>query len=454
MPTRSSLRPSYNLLLLFQGDKPGSTQVPVLEGNLLFEACTESVAGSKAEWKPFQHYKLVEEQSTYRPLEFNVWTGTWDAFDRPYWSVATTNDAYWGYRGEFGETGRLNQGLSAWYDPMQGEGFTPPPADLTALTHRALRSMLPYIRPDLSLLNSLYELKDIKSVGKTIRLVKRFTSSLGGRLSRCLARLLHSSADGYLQAEFNVLPMLSDLCGIQSALSTYERRIRRLINNEGKVVTRHYTLGYSEEPPYTVQQTQALGMNQYSSSPLLQNVAYCERRVFTRPAVFHAEIEYNYNYSDFVRAHASLLGLLDAVGVNFNPRIIWAAIPWSFVVDWLVGVGRFVDNFKLVNLEPRLNIQRYLWSIERARSIVVSRYIRADDNFTMTQGSYSGPYQLPTVNETSYRRDVTLPGSIELEVRGITRSEVTLGAALAVCNKPHPKRKWRIDPSLRRRVRR
>ncbi|DAD50605.1 maturation protein [ssRNA phage Gerhypos.1_37] len=40
-------------------------------------------------------------------------------------------------------------------------------------------------------------------------------------------------------------------------------------------------------------------------------------------------------------------GFLDSLGFELNPQIVWDAIPFSFVVDWFVGVGDWLSQFKI-----------------------------------------------------------------------------------------------------------
>jgi hypothetical protein len=44
-------------------------------------------------------------------------------------------------------------------------------------------------------------------------------------------------------------------------------------------------------------------------------------------------------------------GLLDALGFELNPKIIWDALPFTFVIDWFFGVGNWLQGFKIDSLE-------------------------------------------------------------------------------------------------------
>lgn len=164
----------------------------------------------------------------------------------------------------------------------------------------------------------------------------------------------------------------------------------------------------------------------------------------THASHFHAQIEYNFNYTQFQREHAHVLALLDALGVNFNPAIVWNALPWSFVVDWVVGVSRWLDNLKVGNMEPKINILQYLWSVRRSRTVQVegkvafNKYFSGYDPYTYYPTAY---VSFPVTYETAYRRSAGLPGPSWFETSGLSSKEFSLGAALVVSHRRHPKRK-------------
>ncbi len=46
-----------------------------------------------------------------------------------------------------------------------------------------------------------------------------------------------------------------------------------------------------------------------------------------------------------------LRGFLDALGFELDPRIIWDAIPFSFVFDWFISIGDFLHRYRIDTLE-------------------------------------------------------------------------------------------------------
>jgi len=387
-------------------------------------------------WKDFEHYKVqvapaAEGQFKMR-FGVDLGVGSWDNYQL-YIGTATNPYAFYGR--EFGDPGMLNSGLPGLYDPqsVEGEHFVDPPPDLQQYLSRAFRTMMPTVKSNLSLVNSVIELKDFKSVPHTLSGMRNIAKGIW-RQRATLREILRSSSDGYLQAKFNILPLLSDIAGIRSALSSSSKRIRALISRAGRRQLAHFTCPIDSETRQTydtAKSTFPTWNNGYDSVDHAVSCNYDIERFSYSGATFHAQMEYSYDYSRFQTQHAELLALLDSLGVNSNPAIIWNAIPWSFVVDWVVGVGRWLDSFKVGNMDPTIRIAQCLWSVRRTRTIVVQRR----SNFPKYYG-FSGPTiqdttsTFPVVTETSYRRNVFVPTGASLTTSGLNLSELSLGSAL------------------------
>jgi len=318
--------------------------------------------------------------------------------------------------------------------PVDDGSFIAPPAELAVLTEYAKNSMLPRIRAELSGINSLIELKDFKSlpellsrvgfqVGKLLTL--RVKELLKGQTLRSYLR---GSAGHFLNWEFNLAPFISDVRAVMHVLTGIEERVRANLRAAGKVQHRHYGRVFSEN----------LGQGSYHSTRTLFNgpdvlVVVIDRLVYVEPSRYHAEIEYHYRYSDFQAEYAQLLGLLDAFGVNLNFATIWRAIPFSFIVDWVIGVGRFLDRLKLRNMDPTINIHGFLWSVSRSRKVdcKIGRY---SSNYppNIDRWAPQTNYPLPSTVETAYRRDNLLPEVYSFETSDVSSVEFTLAAALGI----------------------
>jgi hypothetical protein len=397
-------------------------------------------------WKPVQHYK----RWTSPKADNGGFTHLIDnATDFHGYRIGVHKDPYWGYRGGYGPGNEPFTGLVPMYVKV-GEGqFIPAPSQYAQLQQRSLDRLLPLIKSELSIINSIIELKDFQSLPRTLASLGKFLIKSG----RTLRSAFHTAADSYLQAQFNILPLLSDISGIHAALLKTSARINDLVSRAGRVQEKHWSFSWDEFPADNYLPNGNGYFIQPNIVPGLHDIAptIARRLTVNYPTTFHAQIRYNYNYLEYQAAHAQILGFLDAIGANLNPSIIWNAIPWTFVVDWVVGVSRWLDQFKHYALEPQINILSYLSSVKRQRSVYLTTENGPID--TVIFGEYFYPQRypvlrnpLPGVHETSYRRDVSIPTISSILTSGLTLKEVSLGAALVVTRKFNPKKakRWHV----------
>lgn len=406
-----------------------------------YEEITPNSEGGRKVWKSFEHYKAFRVSPRGYAGQLPIVANGESLL---HWIEAASSNLRFAVGGfasndnevrPFGEPGLPLQGLPVFYDKRSDGGFIPPPPNLDDLERKALQAILPNVKAELSALNALYELKDFTSLPRTIAKIGEIGLHNRGR-SHTLMQLLRGTADSYLQASFNILPFLSDLKGIQNSLKRTKSRIDGLLTRAGKPQRRHWATTWNEDDKDDL--SDAYYANT-SFHPYQQMCSYHLRRSLRRSqASFHVEIEYNYNYTQYQVANAQLLGMLDSLGINLNPAIIWNAIPWSFLVDWVFGVSRWLDQFKVQNMEPKINIRNYCWSIRRKRELLLWKtYLPFDSRFPSYPSGRSVP--LPTVTEVSYRRHVTTPGVSSIISSGLSLREFSLGAALVLPRRWTPK---------------
>jgi hypothetical protein len=422
----------------------------------------ESWNGGRDTWKNFEHYKLMSTKPRRIGHQF-VNAASFGEFH--YDASSTKQTTRWrlytgagNYSTPFGEAGEPNSGLPAFYQLNTIDGtFVPAPVGLDDLNDRALKAMLPQIKENLSLVNSIIELKDFKSLPGLIRrfreIVPFVTRFLKTKKSiPTLLDFLRLPSETYLTYQFAMAPLVRDIMGLYASLADYQAQINDLINREGKMQTHHFSYKWFEFPESLTETSPSYGLDQPPSS--VDDPAYTwnqERVTFHSASEFHAEIQYNYNYTKFQRTYASLLRLLDRLGINFNTQIVWNALPWSFVVDWVVDVSQFLGYYgKVKNMEPVINILQYLWSIKRSRKIKVDMICNTVHPLVPNHYTPGTRISYPVVTETAFRRQVGLPGVSSITTSGLSPKELSLGAALAICQRRYrgPRRLSAPRPGL------
>jgi hypothetical protein len=361
------------------------------------------------------------------------------------------------YSGEYGDYGRFDNGLPA-LSVLDDEGIEQRTVDADnqdELVSVALQRLWPTVKGELSLVNSIVELKDFITLKQTINNVRTAieTFSLKGfKRSRSLRdHFIHTGADNFLQWKFNLAPLISDILSIGKAVATSGKRIDALLAGEGKTVTRHWTKPLLEDAYVSFEESSTYSQNPngwadyevweredtvdsdfhrvsgpwnlYPSTRMVSS----RRIVSYSPAMFHAQIRCTYEYDALQREFAHRFALLDSLGVNLDPSIIWNAIPWSFVLDWVLGVGKLLSSYTFENMSPRVRVLRYQCSVRRERSITVKS--------CAINGGITTEYTHPVVRETSYKRfNVPLVGSL-LTASGLSPVEIALGSSLVLTRK-------------------
>jgi hypothetical protein len=358
-------------------------------------------------------------------------------------------------------------------DEADGDGFVPKPPALDSYITASLRAMMPTIKNELSLVNSIIELKDFRSLPHTLLSLKNFASRLtnvvkrkpklkdGARQIRSsfsastptMSEALGVGSDAYLQSQFNILPLLSDIAGINTAIRRTKARVNDLLVRQGKRQVKHFKLlvptnQATETSGEKLYQLHGGQFDGYLGSSTTETGSYaspsasfkCVREFLPdQYAEFHAQVEYNFWFTRFQTENAQWLGLLDALGVNLNPAIIWNAIPWTFVIDWVVDIGRWLNDRRVLNLEPAVNISRYMWSWKLSRTV----RLRIAANTELVP-QFSGYTYLPDLVETIYRRQNELPTHAQfLTGSGLSSKELSLGVALLITTGKHHKSRKR-----------
>jgi len=315
-------------------------------------------------------------------------------------------------------------GLNSHYG--ESTGIIPEPPNLATWKQRALSSMMPEVKSQLSLVNSIIELKDFHSYVKVAKNLWRWVDKSIGTNPLRNWRKYTKGSDAYLQWKFNIAPLISDICGIHAALSRSQKRLNDLTSRNGKRQTRHWSHSFQEEYAY-MDHTDGPWYNVDTLPfPLVTMDARMERSVYTSLTEVHIMLDFSILISQYEIENARLLALLDELGVNLNPSIIWNAIPYSFIVDWVFKVGKYLEQFQMKNLEPQINIHQGLWSVKRKRITT----LRVRTRNRGIPGAAGGTNLVSKVFEDSYRRDLFMPSSNSLEVSGLNSSEFSLGAAL------------------------
>lgn len=238
------------------------------------------------------------------------------------------------------------------------------------------------LRPDLtalSLPNFLLELDDIQKLWpqlkKNIALWQKLSKGLGSNSGSSTAKVL---AGDHLAYSFGIKPLLGDLRIMREILASLIAKIEDFNKRAGLYSSNQLTV---ENTLLTKGGTILQGGNAQFPIPWYA--------VMTRKKV--VGLTYRASPIEVTKGYLSILRvLMDALGFELNPRILWDAVPFTFVLDWFFDVGSWIERHKHDTLElPIVYVDSF---VQQTLDLTISsHYIQNKDNLITDFGRRDWP---------------------------------------------------------------
>jgi len=209
-------------------------------------------------------------------------------------------------------------------------------------------------QPDLtqmSLPNFLYDIKQITSLFDLWS--KRISSA-------------RNLAGAHLNYKYGWKPTLGDLTSVIETMATFRRRLKTFKSLLGvKIKDTKSNLNR------TVQKSGTFNYQGDSHQPCHWNVLLTQKvhsyfTYYPKPVTAMGPLD------EFVRS------TMDAYGFELNAQTVWDAIPFSFVVDYFLTVGKFLSHFKVDALE--LPIYLADSCVQHKQELTISSFLTLDQD--------------------------------------------------------------------------
>jgi hypothetical protein len=189
-------------------------------------------------------------------------------------------------------------------------------------------------KPVMGLANALFELKDVPGMLK----------------QRFLDRGLNSIFDYHLALQFGWKPLLNDMRNFYSTHVMMKKRLNKLLEDNGKPVHRVIRRPKRSVSGLVYEQTGGRALNLW---PVLPTYCYGDE------ALTHTKVEQVVENEDWFSGQfrywlpdkgdmpdwqytAMMTGRL--YGLNVTPGDVYAAMPWSWLIDWFTNAGDIISN--------------------------------------------------------------------------------------------------------------
>jgi hypothetical protein len=326
-----------------------------------------------------------------------------------------------------------------------------PVVDLDGMAEEAMAFMLPSINEGSSLINFIYELKDFKRYPEIWRRLRKSKHGILRSLSnppsrkKVTKRIIHNMAEAHLETSFGIVPFVSDVVSMYDELAGLAFKLTALKRHANKELVRHYKRIIPESPGIRpdrewVTSSRLAFWNFYSvehdgdGGDRAQFSVRRAARWVQRPT-YHATMRYSYSLPDMDRPLEMIWTHLDSLGVRLDPGIIWDAIPFSFLIDWVVDVSGFLHSFARDNYPIVTNVKEFCHSLAYHSMHMIS----VNPTWGVTGGTFAPPL-IPLQSYTDvweqsrryYIRKTASPSTHASSVKRLNLRKAALAGSLLI----------------------
>lgn len=267
--------------------------------------------------------------------------------------------------------------ITCAFPPSGWEGFSglsfvaPSASDMEAFNKRAYADMYPVIELVMDMPTFITEFTSIPDLFKSST-VKRFIDiakssrlkKINGaaddaeKAEKIIARKLKNLkgdkaevalAGDYLNWQFGWLPTMSDAQALYDTFRNLEKKLDQLIAHANKPQKAYYS-----ERIDVPEKVVDLRESQWNDG--------LQVKLAKHTVKYTAVMRYSYDLPQLKTLKRDALvkrAYLDALGFNNPLRTIWERVPFSFVLDWLIPVGDFLEQFSNHWVETTAKITDY-----------------------------------------------------------------------------------------------
>lgn len=177
--------------------------------------------------------------------------------------------------------------------------------------------------------------------------VQKLPSVPGATLFGKSGNVSKKFADEYLNAQFGVAPVISDIDGIVSTVRNTNRILKQLERDSGRLVRRRYRFPEERTNERIVSESR-----QYQTYPRMDTVLYGSPGLYTVDRVTVKRMWFSGAYSYHYQQGNELWDRLmrseqkgnRLFGARLSPSLAWELAPWSWAADWVTNAGDVISN--------------------------------------------------------------------------------------------------------------
>lgn len=311
----------------------------------------------------------------------------------------------------------------------------------------ALQAMMPSFNGgDNSLVNFILELKDFKDVWKYVaggftKKVSRLNAfrvkDRNGRerslwIDMDKGKPLQKLSQYYLAYNFGWRPLYNDVVSLVKSLTGFLKTYDELVRRQNRPQQRYWGQWIAGTATNeTVYHESENGPNGGWVGPFLGSARVRVIQEAHAGIRYHATLRYRYSIpNELFTTGGKAKAFLDLLGVSRNPAVLWNAIPFTFIIDWVVNVSAYLERLKVDNIKIQTELLDFCHSARVERTIRMD--VQTNNRYKPSPYSYMAAETSDVCRKREYKRRVGIPDLMTaISTSGLSPREFLLGGALA-----------------------
>jgi hypothetical protein len=332
-------------------------------------------------------------------------------------SVKTYYVGEYGRKVSLGNPGGNNQTYSGRVSPVQKEviGLAPDPTSDNFLRDLGAKQIL-YNLPDRPLVGISQTLAELKREGlPRTRALASFRSYSPRK-----------AGEDYLTWQFGFRPVIQDIYALADSIDTADKQWRSYVNGANKLQRRHYEFPVEQS---TKTEAVATGGSLYPILPGSLASGQTAQVYRTRTTVTKRRFSAAYAYTLPPGSESTILFVRKAqqyrkqYGLNVDPSLLWELTPWSWLIDWFLPIGDFIQSVSSLILGNTA----LPWAFISEHTVITDTYERP--GCVLSNGQSPGSLQVVTDYK---RRLAASPFGFGIAWKDLSSKQLAILAAIGI----------------------
>lgn len=294
-------------------------------------------------------------------------------------------------------------------------------------TARMLRTSSAFFK---GVFNGFASPADKKSLSNDGSWIKRYFDSLG-RLS---SRGSKGVSNHYLNHQFGWVPFVNDILKLNETYQNQRRYIEQITRDNGNWIRRVRTISRERsESLISTQINSGIGwrpeFDQMVTIDPITGAKYTMTqrslkitRIWAAGSFTYYRPEFDATLSDYESNWNEAMRMLTLYGARINPAILWKVTPWTWLIDWFLGVGTLIDRAVSWGLDGV--VSRYMYLMKQTTDAVIH---------TVNIPWKEGPSSMTWVSNFETKQREVANGNFSFHLSGdLTPRQLAIMAALGL----------------------